>query len=219
MYSGRQPASTALIAIFSVVIVGRRTGSVITPSPGSRPAASRKRRTASSVAGTTGRPSVHSRSKYASTPSAQSATGYSVAVNFADEPRMMDSRQTTFARSSLGERSAGVGDTCRMIGVLICGEIPEHVLSSGWRCERVFICRQGKVGTFLPHFHQVYKLKFLGKVGPLRAARATLCITSRRSSCGINVGSARRRSDRSRERERWRNPGRSGHTAEGSCRR
>ena len=63
MYSGRHPASTALMATFSAVIVRRRTGSVITTSPGARRTASRNRHTASSVAGTTGSPSDQPRSK------------------------------------------------------------------------------------------------------------------------------------------------------------
>jgi hypothetical protein len=62
MYSGRQPASTALIATFSAVIVRRRVGSARTTSAGSRPAASRNRHTESGVAGTTGRPSAQPRS-------------------------------------------------------------------------------------------------------------------------------------------------------------
>ena len=80
MYSGRQPASTALIATFSAVMVRRRVVSVSTTSPGAQPTAARNGRTASAVAGTTGRPSVQPRSKYASTASVHPATATSAAA-------------------------------------------------------------------------------------------------------------------------------------------
>ncbi len=83
MYVGRQPARTALIATFSTVTVRRRVGSRTTTSSGSRPAASTKRRTASSVAGTTGRPSAQPRSKHVSTASSQPGTS-----TWADVSRM-----------------------------------------------------------------------------------------------------------------------------------
>ena len=75
MYSGSAPAITAAIATFSAVIRRRRTGSVPTTSPGASPAASRKRRTPSSVGGTIGRPSVQPflwKSSFASKASATS---------------------------------------------------------------------------------------------------------------------------------------------------
>ena len=62
MYSGRQPAITALMASSSALRTRSRSG--ISPSTwsGARPAASRKARTRFSVGGTTGRPSVQPRS-------------------------------------------------------------------------------------------------------------------------------------------------------------
>ena len=58
---GRQPAITALIASFSAVTARARTGSTPTRWSGTRPAHSRQASTASSVGGTTGRPSVQPR--------------------------------------------------------------------------------------------------------------------------------------------------------------
>jgi hypothetical protein len=61
MYSGLQPARTALIAIFSAVIAALREGiSATTVSP-FRPAASSMSFARDRVAGTTGSPSVHPR--------------------------------------------------------------------------------------------------------------------------------------------------------------
>src|SRR5438552_10598309 len=81
MYSGRQPASTALIATFSAVIERRRVASTSTTSSGACPAAARNRRTAGAVAGTTGSPSVQPRSKQVSIASGQSATSCSAAAS------------------------------------------------------------------------------------------------------------------------------------------
>ena len=58
MYSGRQPAMTAAIAIFSAAMRRRRTGSTPTTSSGRSRTASRKARTSDSVGGTIGSPSV-----------------------------------------------------------------------------------------------------------------------------------------------------------------
>ena len=58
MYSGRHPAMTAAMAVFSAVMRRRRTGSTPTTSPAPTVAASRNRRTSSSVGGTIGNPSV-----------------------------------------------------------------------------------------------------------------------------------------------------------------
>ena len=71
MYSGRQPARTALMAAFSTVTVRRRVASRRSTSSGCRRAASRNSWTRAAVAGTTGRPSVQPRSKHVSTASAQ----------------------------------------------------------------------------------------------------------------------------------------------------
>ena len=68
-YSGRHPAITALMAAFSAVTVTLRVGTVPRTSSGSRPPAASMADTASAVAGTTGRPSVHPSSKQASSAS------------------------------------------------------------------------------------------------------------------------------------------------------
>ena len=59
MYSGSAPAITAAIATFSAVMRRRRTGSTPTTSSGASRTAPTNRRTASSVGGTIGSPSVH----------------------------------------------------------------------------------------------------------------------------------------------------------------
>ena len=57
-YSGRQPAITAAIAIFSAVMLRRRTGSTPITSAALRAQLARKCATASSVGAPTGKPSV-----------------------------------------------------------------------------------------------------------------------------------------------------------------
>ncbi len=59
MYSGRHPAMTALMAIFSAVTATWRLVMKATWCRGSSPAASSMAWTARSVGGTTGSPSVH----------------------------------------------------------------------------------------------------------------------------------------------------------------
>jgi hypothetical protein len=61
-YFGRQPAITALAAIRSTVASPCRGGSTPTISRGSRSVCFRKERTAASVGGTMGNPSVQPRS-------------------------------------------------------------------------------------------------------------------------------------------------------------
>ena len=61
MCSGRQPAITALIATFSAVIATCRFVMKAICASGSSPTASSIARTAGSVGGTTGRPSVQPR--------------------------------------------------------------------------------------------------------------------------------------------------------------
>ena len=58
MYSGRQPAMTAAMATFSALMLRRRTGSTPTRSSALQRPACRNARTASSVGGTIGKPSV-----------------------------------------------------------------------------------------------------------------------------------------------------------------
>ena len=58
MYSGRQPAMTALMAIFSTVARPRRGATCPISSPPSRPLARTAACTRASVGGTTGSPSV-----------------------------------------------------------------------------------------------------------------------------------------------------------------
>ena len=65
-YSLRQPASTALMAIFSIVAMRQRGGMGPRVSPGSRPAAAIIRATFCAVGMLTGRPSVQPRSKNSS---------------------------------------------------------------------------------------------------------------------------------------------------------
>ena len=79
-YSGRQPAMTEAIATFSALMLRRRTGSTPMMSEGARRAAARNRATASSVGGTTGRPSVQPlrwNSSFASAASSTSRTALS----------------------------------------------------------------------------------------------------------------------------------------------
>ena len=75
MYSGSAPAITAAIATFSAVMRRRRTGSTPTTSSGASRTAPTNRRTASSVGGTIGSPSVQPfcwKSSFAATASATS---------------------------------------------------------------------------------------------------------------------------------------------------
>ena len=72
MYSGLQPAITALIATFSTVQGARFGGMLPTISSGLRSVPPSMRRMRSSVGGTTGRPSLQPRSKQASIGSSQS---------------------------------------------------------------------------------------------------------------------------------------------------
>jgi hypothetical protein len=60
--SGRHPAITALIAIFSTVAGTRSGGITATTSSGARRVPSSMRRTRAAVGGTTGSPSVQPRS-------------------------------------------------------------------------------------------------------------------------------------------------------------
>src|SRR5215472_2644259 len=76
MYSGRQPAMTAAMAIFSPLMRRRRTGSTPTISAGSIPTASRKRCTRAGVGGTIGRPSVQPLSWKSSFAAYGSSTSY-----------------------------------------------------------------------------------------------------------------------------------------------
>src|SRR5439155_16697073 len=80
IYSGRQPAITALIATFSAVTETARSAMWATSWAGSRPAARSMASTRSGVAGTTGRPSVHPLAKQTSMASPGSATGWRVDV-------------------------------------------------------------------------------------------------------------------------------------------
>jgi hypothetical protein len=77
MYSGLQPAITALIATFSTVQDARLGGISPTTSSGLRSVPPSMRRMRSSVGGTTGRPSVQPRSKQASIGSSQLPTAIS----------------------------------------------------------------------------------------------------------------------------------------------
>ncbi len=74
MYSGLQPAITALIATFSTVHGAMLGGMLPTISSGLRSVPANMRRMRSSVGGTTGRPSVQPRSKQASIGSSQLPT-------------------------------------------------------------------------------------------------------------------------------------------------
>ena len=74
MYSGLQPAITALIAAFSTVQGGRLGGTLPITSSGLRRVPRSMRRMRASVGGTTGRPSVQPRSKQASIGSSHSPT-------------------------------------------------------------------------------------------------------------------------------------------------
>jgi hypothetical protein len=74
MYSGRQPAITALMAIFSTVQSVRLGGILPTTSRGERAVPSSIASTRSSVGGTTGKPSVQPRSAQASNGSAPAAS-------------------------------------------------------------------------------------------------------------------------------------------------
>ena len=62
MYSGRQPAITALMATCSAVTTTSRVGTAPSTMSGSSPATARNSSTSSGVGGTTGRPSVQPRS-------------------------------------------------------------------------------------------------------------------------------------------------------------
>ena len=77
MYSGLQPAITALIATFSTVQGARLGGIRPTISSGLRSVPPSMRRMRSSVGGTTGRPSLQPRSKQASIGSSQLPTAIS----------------------------------------------------------------------------------------------------------------------------------------------
>src|SRR5262249_49729250 len=66
MYSGRQPAMTALVAMASIVATPWRGGTTPTTSSASRPEAAIMRSTSSSVGGTVGKPSVPPLAKYCS---------------------------------------------------------------------------------------------------------------------------------------------------------
>src|SRR5919109_1457598 len=66
MYSGRQPAMTALVAMASIVATPWRGGTTPTTAIGSRPEAAIMRSTNSSVGGTMGKPSVQPLAKYCS---------------------------------------------------------------------------------------------------------------------------------------------------------
>src|SRR4051794_31562974 len=73
-------------------------------SPGWRPATSRKRMTLASVGGTTGRPSVHPRSKYSSMASSTLSTSYcsdcSVSMLTMGTPPLSGKGYPTFLRRS-----------------------------------------------------------------------------------------------------------------------
>ncbi len=73
MYSGFAPAITALIATFSTVHSTRSGGTTATMSSGARVVPWSIRSTRASVGATTGRPSVHPRSKSASASSSSAA--------------------------------------------------------------------------------------------------------------------------------------------------
>ena len=72
-YSGRQPAITALIAIFSTVSSTKSGGATATTSCGAREVPASMRITRSGVGGTTGKPSVKPRAKSASNSSSAAA--------------------------------------------------------------------------------------------------------------------------------------------------
>ena len=72
-YSGRQPAITALIAIFSTVSSTKSGGAIATTSWGAREVPASMRITRSGVGGTTGKPSVKPRAKSASNSSSAAA--------------------------------------------------------------------------------------------------------------------------------------------------
>ena len=74
MYSGLQPAMTALMATFSAVTATWRLVMKATCCSGSSPAASSIARTRAAVGGTTGSPSVHPFSKQSSMAWARSST-------------------------------------------------------------------------------------------------------------------------------------------------
>src|SRR3989304_4439203 len=83
MYSGRQPASTALIATFSAVMDTARGATKPISCVGARRAASSSARTLSSVGGTTGRPSDQPCAKQNSIASAGPSTWYRFDVSAA----------------------------------------------------------------------------------------------------------------------------------------
>ena len=72
-YSGRQPAITALTAIFSIVSSTKSGGAIATTSCGAREVPDNMRITRSGVGGTTGNPSVKPRLNIASNSSSASA--------------------------------------------------------------------------------------------------------------------------------------------------
>ena len=93
MYSGRQPAMTALIATFSAVMDTARWVMKPTWRSGSSFAASSIARTRSSVGGTTGSPSVQPRVNASSTASASSRAVMRLDVRVvATEPPHLDRR-------------------------------------------------------------------------------------------------------------------------------
>lgn len=105
MYSGRQPAMTALMAIFSTVSSTRSGGQSATMSPGARVVPVSIRRTRSRVGGTTGRPSVQPRANIASNSSsaAENSTRRAVTVSPVNRARNL----STMSGSTLMEPQPG----------------------------------------------------------------------------------------------------------------
>src|SRR5229473_3546140 len=94
-YSGRQPAMTALIAIFSIVALRQRGGIGPTTASAGRPAAATMRATFAAVGVTTGSPSVQPRSKASSWSSPAAAVAAAAVGPVASSTAARVSRSTT----------------------------------------------------------------------------------------------------------------------------
>ena len=107
-YSGRHPAMTAAMAIFSTVTSTRSGGTVATMSWASRLVPSSMRSTRSSVGGTTGSPSVQPRENIASNSSSSSAS--STRRECSRPPSKRTRSSSTRSGSTLSEPQPGPHD-------------------------------------------------------------------------------------------------------------
>ena len=115
-YSGRQPAMTALIAIFSTVSSTKSGGAIATMSEGASEVPLSMRITRSGVGGTTGKPSVQPRAKRASISSSSDAM--ETLRETSNEPSNLARSASTLSGSTLSEPQPGrkVGSPSPMFG-------------------------------------------------------------------------------------------------------